>query len=481
MSPKLGRMMEEEVINVEDESSDDDDDDLVQEVVNLNNQTSISQAMDSTDSASEGDQWDQEERSGHERSNKNRRRRRRENTYSKEYYQRHKAEILQKRAQRHNNRKSKDEIPKVREMVTVHRVKETPMIQSVESLAGEDHEADECQVVSVEEDKDKVEPNNGLVIAVSWSQGKSAQCPHCPYNAGASAVAEHVKTVHLKIKDFSCHLCDFSSSAERLLRYHLRQKHNHCAVKENKKEGNRLEKPRVPPQTVVKQTRRRDLKFGYHTNKGCPKCPYITKSGNLARHMRSAHMVGKHDGEKEKGDETKNNDLKFCNIEKSAGNGNQTIASDTTENFKCNLCPFASGEKDDLITHVNRAHRSSSLDEEPEPPQALQSEVTNVGDQNGKELGDNTRDKQENDGGRQPKPKVPSQTPNSSADVRIYKVQNPLPSPPLPPPPQPSTRATETRLPGGWVRKIVPRMSGATSGRSDAYLYAPDGTKLRQV
>ena len=473
-------MMEEEVINVEDESSDDDDDDLVQEVVNLNNQTSNSQAMDSTtDSASEGDQWDQEERSGHEYSNKNRRRRRRENTYSKEYYQRHRAEILQKRAQRHNNRKSKDdhdEIPKVREMVTVHRVKDTPMIQSVESLAGEDHEADECQVVSVEEDKDKVEPDNGLVIAVSWSRGKSAQCPHCPYNAGASAVAEHVKTVHLKIKDFSCHLCDFSSSAERLLKYHLRQKHNHCAVKENKKDGNKLEKPRFPPQTVVKQTGRSDLKFDYHTSKECPKCPYITKSGNLARHMRSAHMLGNHDSKK--GDQIKSNDFKFCGKEKSAGNGNQTVARDTTENFNCNLCPFASGEKDDLITHVNRAHRSSSLDEEPEPPQALRSEVTNVGDENGKDLGDNTRDKQENDGGRQPKPQVPSQTPNSSADVRIYKVQNP---PPSPPPPPPSTKATETMLPGGWVKKIVPRTSGAYSGRSDAYLYAPDGTKLRQV
>ena len=49
-------MMDEEVIDVEDESSDADDDDLVQEVANVNNCPSNSQAIESTDSASEGEQ-----------------------------------------------------------------------------------------------------------------------------------------------------------------------------------------------------------------------------------------------------------------------------------------------------------------------------------------------------------------------------------------------------------------------------------------
>ena len=38
-------------------------------------------------------------------------------------------------------------------------------------------------------------------------------------------------------------------------------------------------------------------------------------------------------------------------------------------------------------------------------------------------------------------------------------------------------------LPGGWVKKIIPRKGGASgaSGQWDAYLYAPDNTKIRQV
>lgn len=34
-------------------------------------------------------------------------------------------------------------------------------------------------------------------------------------------------------------------------------------------------------------------------------------------------------------------------------------------------------------------------------------------------------------------------------------------------------------LPGGWEKKIVPRKSGASVGRWDTYLIAPDGTKIR--
>ena len=39
---------------------------------------------------------------------------------------------------------------------------------------------------------------------------------------------------------------------------------------------------------------------------------------------------------------------------------------------------------------------------------------------------------------------------------------------------------TETKLPGGWLKRIIPRKSGASAGKSDAYLYAPDGTIIRQ-
>ena len=38
----------------------------------------------------------------------------------------------------------------------------------------------------------------------------------------------------------------------------------------------------------------------------------------------------------------------------------------------------------------------------------------------------------------------------------------------------------ETKLPGGWTKRIIPRKNGASAGQIDVYLYAPDGTKIRQ-
>ena len=38
----------------------------------------------------------------------------------------------------------------------------------------------------------------------------------------------------------------------------------------------------------------------------------------------------------------------------------------------------------------------------------------------------------------------------------------------------------ETNLPGGWIKKIIPRKNGASAGQVDVYLYAPDGTKIRK-
>ena len=36
-------------------------------------------------------------------------------------------------------------------------------------------------------------------------------------------------------------------------------------------------------------------------------------------------------------------------------------------------------------------------------------------------------------------------------------------------------------LPDGWKKKIILRQGGATPGRLDVYLFAPDGTKIRLV
>ena len=42
------------------------------------------------------------------------------------------------------------------------------------------------------------------------------------------------------------------------------------------------------------------------------------------------------------------------------------------------------------------------------------------------------------------------------------------------------SESLEMKLPGGWVKKIIPRKSGVSAGQTDAYLFAPDGTVIRQ-
>ena len=41
------------------------------------------------------------------------------------------------------------------------------------------------------------------------------------------------------------------------------------------------------------------------------------------------------------------------------------------------------------------------------------------------------------------------------------------------------TESLETKLSGGWKKKVIPRKNGASAGQIDVYLYAPDGTKIR--
>ena len=36
------------------------------------------------------------------------------------------------------------------------------------------------------------------------------------------------------------------------------------------------------------------------------------------------------------------------------------------------------------------------------------------------------------------------------------------------------------KLPGGWVKKIIPQKSGVSGGQTDVCLFAPDGTVIRQ-
>ena len=43
----------------------------------------------------------------------------------------------------------------------------------------------------------------------------------------------------------------------------------------------------------------------------------------------------------------------------------------------------------------------------------------------------------------------------------------------------PLTESLETKLSGGWKKKVIPRKNGASAGQIDVYLYAPDGTKIR--
>ena len=41
-------------------------------------------------------------------------------------------------------------------------------------------------------------------------------------------------------------------------------------------------------------------------------------------------------------------------------------------------------------------------------------------------------------------------------------------------------RGYSGKLPGGWVKKIIPQKSGVSAGQTDVYLFAPDGTVIRK-
>ena len=117
---------------------------------------------------------------------------------------------LRRKAQ--SDRESPKAVPKKKRwMITFHTVKPTKGNQSLGGTNG-DVDANNVKVANhedvnhaevnddeLEEVTDIHEPNGGLQIAASWSQGKEAQCPKCPYKSKRPRfVVEHVRRVHMQ-------------------------------------------------------------------------------------------------------------------------------------------------------------------------------------------------------------------------------------------------------------------------------------------
>ena len=102
-------------------------------------------------------------------------------------------------SQSQSDTEDQSEAPKqIRRMVTFHTVKDSPIIQSVQSLTEE--AVEESPIIpGEEEEKDDNEPNYGLQIAASWSRGKEAECPKCSYKSRKwHNVVAHMRRVHMK-------------------------------------------------------------------------------------------------------------------------------------------------------------------------------------------------------------------------------------------------------------------------------------------
>jgi len=79
-------------------------------------------------------------------------------------------------------------------------------------------------------------------------------------------------------------------------------------------------------------------------------------------------------------------------------------------------------------------------------------------------------------------PVNPQETPVIPVETPVIPVESPVipVETPVTPVENQANRVEQVyELPGGWVKKIIPRKTGTSQGQWDAYLFTPDGTKIR--
>ena len=197
-------------------------------------------------------------------------------------------------------------------------------------------------------------------------------CPECgKYLAN---VREHMKLVHLKIKNHSCEFCSYKTSFKNDLTKHKRAVHK-ISVAPNELQ----EKPMNQVTESCTEGKFSDkMEEGEYSTPThickLTKCPYCSKHlANLREHIKAIHEKEKHYfcsiceyRTLFKSDLVKHDDLVHKKFRRSCPDCGKQIANlhehtrlvhKKIKKYKCNYCGYTCGKKGDIDKHTRNVHK----------------------------------------------------------------------------------------------------------------------------
>ncbi len=176
---------------------------------------------------------------------------------------------------------------------------------------------------------------------------KCFKCPSCTYStSNKSHLKDHMKAVHLKIRDQTCPHCDYATSCAANLQRHFRMRHTGGASNKPTEDGTEEKVPAqnnlgCPPCTysTSNKSHLKDHMKAVHLkirDQNCPHCNYATScAANLQRHIRMRHTGGASNKPAEDGTEEK---------------------VPAKNNLGCPSCTYSTSNKSHLKDHIKAIH-----------------------------------------------------------------------------------------------------------------------------
>ena len=202
---------------------------------------------------------------------------------------------------------------------------------------------------------------------------KRKECPEC--GKRLTNVPEHLKSVHWKVKPFSCPCCDYTSSFNRDLVKHARARHPDYPLDLINVEAD--VKPTVAQYCSIENENFERMSQSCSESgseaklASCPICMKLLT--NVPEHVKAVHNKEKSYFCNEcqyntmfKGDLIKHEDSVHRKLKKSCPECGKSVANvhehirlvhKQEKNFKCNVCKYLCSKKSDMKKHTRNVHK----------------------------------------------------------------------------------------------------------------------------
>ena len=171
-------------------------------------------------------------------------------------------------------------------------------------------------------------------------------CDECGYAAALkSGLAQHVKSVHLKIREWACDMCGYAASLKKTLMEHVHSIH----WKSRSFKCEKCEFATSSRKSLTRHVRGIHLKI---KDFKCDVCDYASvEKKSVDNHRRAIH----------RGDMADSDKALFIDKEELTGITLEETTSPVIKEWVCDMCGYVAAQKSSLVEHVHNVHWKGNL------------------------------------------------------------------------------------------------------------------------